>query len=119
MDEAVSMLGELALRFLLGGAIVSLFAIVAEMFEPKTFAGIFGAAPSVALATLALAFAKHGAAYASTEGRSMVLGAVALLAYSAACVGLTKSKRVAVWLGAIAAWSVWFAIAFVALGLLS
>jgi hypothetical protein len=119
------MLAELGLRFLLGGAIVSLFAIVAEMFEPKTFAGIFGAAPSVAIATLALAFAKHGAAYGATEGRSMVIGAFALLAYSAACVGLTERKRVPVSLAAVTAWTVWFAIAFgswrafVALGVLS
>jgi hypothetical protein len=40
-------------------------------------AGIFGAARSVALTTLGLAFFTDGAAFASIEGRSMMLGAVA------------------------------------------
>lgn len=45
---------ELLLRFLIGGSVVSLFAIAGDVFRPKSFAGLFGAAPSVALATLAL-----------------------------------------------------------------
>jgi hypothetical protein len=36
----------LLIRFVLGGLIVSAFAVVSEMFKPKTFAGLFGAAPS-------------------------------------------------------------------------
>src|SRR5437763_12534207 len=74
LERAAFMLSELAVRFLLGGAVVSAFSVVAEMWEPKTFAGIFGAAPSVALASLALAFHKHGGAYVAIEGRSMVIG---------------------------------------------
>ena len=70
------------IRFVAGGFVVSLFAIVGDLLRPKSFAGLFGAAPSVALATLMLAFWKHGRAYASTEGRSMILGAVALAVYS-------------------------------------
>jgi hypothetical protein len=106
------MLSELAVRFLLGGAIVSAFSVVAEMWEPKTFAGIFGAAPSVALASLALAFHKHGGAYVAIEGRSMVIGALGLFAYSCACVAAAKREHVPVWLGAAAAWVVWFMTAF-------
>jgi len=107
------MLAEIGLRFLLGGLIVSLFAAVGEMFEPKTFAGLFGAAPSVALATLALAFANHGAAYVTLEARSMMLGAFALFVYSSVCVVLACTKRIPVWMGAAAAWVVWFAVALV------
>src|ERR1051326_5094347 len=70
-------------RFLVGGAVVSLFAIIGDLLRPKSFAGIFGAAPSVALATLGLTVATHGGAYAALEGRSMMVGAVALLVYSA------------------------------------
>jgi Protein of unknown function (DUF3147) len=70
------------IRFLAGGAVVSLVAIVADVLRPKSFAGLFGAAPSVALATLTLAFWKHGGDYVSIEGRSMILGAVALAVYS-------------------------------------
>ena len=70
------------IRFLAGGVLVSLFAIVGDVLRPKSFAGLFGAAPSVALATLTLAFWKHGGGYVATEGRSMIIGAIALAVYS-------------------------------------
>ena len=41
-------------RFFIGGTIVSFFAVLAEMFRPISSAGLFGAAPSIALATLAI-----------------------------------------------------------------
>ena len=105
------MLGELAIRFVLGGAIVTAFAVVAEVFEPKTFAGMFGAAPSVALASLALAYAQHGGDYAATEARSMLVGALAFGLYAAACVAAVRQPRLPVWLGAAAAWAAWAAVA--------
>ena len=76
------MLTDLLLRFLIGGLVVSVFALIGDLFKPKSFAGLFSAAPSVALASLALAIANHGPAYAATEGRSMMVGAVAFFAYS-------------------------------------
>ena len=42
-------------RFLIGGLAVSVFALLGDMLRPKTFAGLFGAAPFVALATLGIA----------------------------------------------------------------
>ena len=42
---------QLLLRFLIGGAVVSSFALLGDIVRPKSFAGIFGGAPSVALAT--------------------------------------------------------------------
>ncbi len=74
-------MGELVVRFLVGGAVVSFFALVGDLFKPKSFAGLFAAAPSVALATLALTITRHGSAYAAAEARSMILGAVAFLIY--------------------------------------
>lgn len=44
----------LLIRFLVGGAIVTVFSLVGEVIGPKSLAGVFGAAPSVALATLPL-----------------------------------------------------------------
>jgi Protein of unknown function (DUF3147) len=76
------MLTDLLLRFFIGGLVVSVFALVGDLFKPKSFAGLFSAAPSVALATLGLTIATHGPAYAATEGRSMMVGAVAFFAYS-------------------------------------
>ncbi len=79
------MLGELIIRFVLGGLIVSIFAIIGEVFKPKTFAGIFGAAPSVALASLGLTFLTKSMQHASLDGRSMLCGGIALACWSSAC----------------------------------
>jgi hypothetical protein len=75
-------LSELVIRFIIGGAVVCAFALIGDVLQPKSFAGIFGAAPSVALATLGLTFAKHGGSYVSIEGSAMIAGAVGLFAYS-------------------------------------
>ncbi|HEY2386548.1 MAG TPA: DUF3147 family protein [Candidatus Binatia bacterium] len=105
---------ELALRFLAGGVIVSLFAVCGEVLKPKTFAGVFGSAPSVALATLGLTFATHDQAYVATECRAMIVGSVALIAYCATCVALLRSGlHTPVWRIAAMTWSVWFATSFV------
>lgn len=74
---------ELLIRFAIGGMVVSLFAIMGDVLRPKSFAGLFGAAPSVALATLTLTIAHDGKAYAATEARSMMLGAAAFVVYAA------------------------------------
>ena len=48
---------QILIRFLVGGAMVSVFALIGDVLKPKSFAGLFGAAPSVALATLGLTVA--------------------------------------------------------------
>ena len=73
---------EFVYRFVIGGLIVSLFALIGDIMRPRSFAGLFGAAPSVALATLALTIVADGKWYAATEARSMVIGAVALCLYA-------------------------------------
>src|SRR5580700_1059163 len=67
---------ELIFRFLTGGVMVSAFAFLGDIFRPKSFAGLFGAAPSIALATLALTILTDGKEYAAVEARSMVGGAI-------------------------------------------
>jgi len=74
------------IRFVVGGTIVSVFSLLGDLLRPKGFAGLFAAAPSVALATLGLAAFTQGADYARIEARSMVVGAVALLVYAVGCV---------------------------------
>src|ERR1700692_2260769 len=78
-------MSQILVRFLVGGAVVSVFAIIGDLLKPKSFAGLFGAAPSVALATLGLTIATEGSRYAALEARSMIAGAIAFLAY-ACCV---------------------------------
>ena len=77
------MWGESLLRFALGGLVVSAFAVLGEVLKPKSFAGILGAAPSVAVVVLGLAVAQHGPAYGVSEARSMAVGSAALAVYSA------------------------------------
>jgi hypothetical protein len=45
---------ETILRVIIGGTVVSTFALLGDVLKPRSFAGLFGAAPSVALATLAV-----------------------------------------------------------------
>jgi hypothetical protein len=54
---------EYVIRFLAGGVVVSAFATLGDLLRPKSFAGLFGAAPSVALTTLGIALYQHGADY--------------------------------------------------------
>jgi len=100
-----------ALRFLIGGTIVSLFSVVADILRPKSFAGLFGAAPSVALATLALAFASHDRGYVAIEARSMMLGAAALAAYSFTVCQLLMRFNWSALRSTLAALAVWLVIA--------
>jgi hypothetical protein len=73
---------QLLIRFLIGGIVVSAFAIIGDLVQPKSFAGLFGAAPSVALASLGLTVAVSGVTYAGIEARSMIAGAMAFFAYA-------------------------------------
>jgi hypothetical protein len=73
---------EFIIRFLVGGVVVSFFAMIGGALKPKSFAGVFSAAPSVALATITLTVLKKGTQYAAIEAQSMLLGAAAFLIYA-------------------------------------
>ncbi|MFY9948943.1 MAG: DUF3147 family protein [Candidatus Sulfotelmatobacter sp.] len=74
---------DILFRIIVGGSVVCIFALIGELLKPKSFAGLFGAAPSVSLATLTLTVMKEGKAYASIEARSMILGSIAFIIYAA------------------------------------
>jgi Protein of unknown function (DUF3147) len=84
---------EYIVRFLVGGAVVSAFAMLGDLLRPKSFAGLFGAAPSVALATLGIAVYRHGAGYAATQSHSMIVGAIALGVYAVVVCQLLMRAR--------------------------
>ena len=103
---------QLVIRFLVGGLVVSTFAIIGDVLKPKSFAGLFGAAPSVALATLSLTVAKEGASYAATEARSMMAGAIAFFIYASIVSWIMmRFKSKALWV-TICSMSVWLGVAF-------
>jgi uncharacterized membrane protein (GlpM family) len=104
-------------RLMAGGLLVSVFAALGSIFKPKSFGGLFGAAPSVALATLALTISTEGVSYAATEAHSMMAGAAAFLVYACSVTFLmfrfkpsavfVTSALLLVWLAtAIGIWSV-------------
>jgi hypothetical protein len=103
---------QLLYRFLVGGLIVSLFAALADVLKPKSFAGLFGAAPSVGLATLALTVVTDGKSYASTEARSMAAAAMAFLAYACVTSRLMMRFRWRALRASVSALALWFAISF-------
>jgi hypothetical protein len=98
-------------RFLVGGAIVSLFACLGDVLKPKSFAGLFGAAPSVALATLGLTVFADGKAYTALESRSMVVGAASFFLYSSLCTWLMLRKKIDAAPATIGSLIVWLAAA--------
>jgi hypothetical protein len=109
---------ELLVRFMIGGVAVSFFSVLGDVFKPKSFAGLFGAAPSVALATLGLTILKEGGQYASTEATSMIAGSVAFFIYSSVVSWILMHQTVSalrvstVWLllwgaAAFGFWNVW------------
>ncbi len=103
---------DLILRFFLGGLIVSAFAIIGDIFRPRSFSGIFGAAPTVALATLGITFVMDGPTYVATEGRSMLFGAAAFFVYSLLTRFMLLKWRWPSLLAAGTAYLSWFAVAF-------
>jgi hypothetical protein len=103
---------EYIVRFLVGGVAVSAFSMLGDILRPKSFAGLFGAAPSVALATLGIAVYRSGAGYAAQQIWAMTAGAIALAVYSVfVCQLLIRA-----WLRAVAATFlslvVWLVVAF-------
>src|ERR1039458_10273780 len=107
---------ELIFRFLTGGTLVSVFALIGDILHPKSFAGLFGAAPSIALASLALTIATEGKDYAAVEARSMIAGAIAFFLYASIVSKVMMRYKppalaatlalMPVWLGA--AYGLWF-----------
>jgi hypothetical protein len=103
-------------EIVVGGAVVSFFAILGDVLKPKSFAGLLGAAPSVALATLSLTLLNDGKLFAQIESRSMVFGGVAffMCAWIVSCLLLRKklpalavtASSMVLWIGA--AFGFWF-----------
>lgn len=105
-------MSEYIIRFIAGGLIVSAFATLSDVLRPKSFAGLLGAAPSVALATLAVAIVEHGGDYAAAESWTMIYGAAALACYSLAVCQLLMRSRISALPATIVSFAAWVAVAF-------
>lgn len=85
------------LKGLAGGTLVVMFALLSEMLEPKRFAGLFSAAPAVAIAGLALTLLSKGAHDARENSIGMLAGCAGMLCCALAAVPLLR------WTGPVSA----------------
>lgn len=102
----------LAAKGLAGGTLVVAFSLVSEGLQPKRFAGLFSAAPAVAIAGLAIVLLDKGPHEAHRNVLGMLAGTAGMVAYAAVAVALLKRRKA----GAAAAMSLgaWVAVAAVA-----
>jgi hypothetical protein len=90
-----------------GGSLVVVFALVGTALEPKRLAGIFSAAPSIALAGLIVTVVAAGDRQASHAALGMVFGAAGFVAFSVSARPLLSRLSAAVAsLLACCAWTV-------------
>jgi hypothetical protein len=107
-----SKMTEYVVRFLVGGIVVSAFAMLGDILRPKSFAGLLGAAPSVALATLGIAVYQHGAGYAALQTHTMIAGAIALGVYGVVVCHLLVRTPLRAALATMASLVIWAIVAF-------
>jgi uncharacterized membrane protein (GlpM family) len=83
----------LAIKGLAGGALVVAFALACQGLSPKRFAGLFSAAPAVALAGLVVVALDKGPHTAHENAVGMLAGAAGMVAYAAAAVPLLRRMK--------------------------
>jgi uncharacterized membrane protein (GlpM family) len=101
---------EFVVRFLVGGTVVSGVALLGDLLRPKSFAGLFSAAPSVALVTLAMAFHSEDPEYVRAQAQAMLFGSIALAAYALLVCWLLMRRRWSAGASSTAALFAWLGI---------
>jgi hypothetical protein len=99
----------IAVKALIGGTAVVAFAALGEFLRPRGLAGMFAAAPSVAVAGLAVTSVATGSGSAAGQATAMVAGAAALTVFC--LVGIESVRRFGALRGSVAAMVPWFAVA--------
>jgi len=99
----------IGLKALLGGFAVVGFSLIGQAGHPKRFAGLFSAAPSVALASLAMTVVAKGADATLPYAQGMLIGSAGMVAYC--LVSLVLINRLHALVGSSLAWLAWLAVA--------
>jgi uncharacterized membrane protein (GlpM family) len=99
----------LAVKGVAGGALVSGFALLSQGLSPKRFAGLFSAAPAVALAGLTVVLIDKGVHDARQNTIAMIAGGMGMIAYAAVAVPLLR--RMSAGRAALTALLAWFLVA--------
>jgi uncharacterized membrane protein (GlpM family) len=106
----------LAIKGLAGGTLVVAFALLSQGLEPKRFAGLFSAAPAVALAGLTVTLLDKSAHDAHQSAAGMIAGGAGMAVYAAAIIPLLRRTRPAsASIAAVGVWTVTAAIVAVPL----
>jgi hypothetical protein len=105
----MSAIAYIAIKALAGGLLVVAFSLVGEVLQPKRFAGVFSAAPAIALASLLLTAYLKGATMATPQAAGMLVGSVGMIVYC--FFSLFAVDRFKAMVGSIGAWVTWFAVA--------
>ncbi len=98
-----------AVKAVVGGLMVVAFSLVGQVLKPKRFAGVFAAAPAVALASLLLTSLVKGPSMAIPQTVGMIIGSAAMIVYCAITLFAVDRFHAAV--GSLVAWLAWFAVA--------
>jgi uncharacterized membrane protein (GlpM family) len=80
----------LAVKALAGGLLVAAFALLSQALSPKRFAGLFSAAPAVAIAGLSLMVLDKGPHEAHENAVGMIAGSAGMAGYAFACIPLLR-----------------------------
>lgn len=99
----------IGIKALAAGLLVITFSLLGAVLNPKRFAGLFSAAPAVALASLLLTSVVKGPSSAIPQTTGMIMGSLAMIVYCA--ITLFTVDRFRALLGSVAAWLAWFAVA--------
>lgn len=93
------------LKGLAGGSLVLVLALLSEALTPKRFAGVFSAAPAVALASLTIVLLDKGTHDAHQEAVGMLAGSGGMILYALAVIPLLRRMRASgAAAGALVAW---------------
>lgn len=99
----------IGIKALAGGVFVVAFSLIGEMAAPKRFAGLFSAAPSIALSSLLVVVLVKGSAEAQRASTGMIVGAIAFVL---ACgVGVTLIRRFRALRGSLLMCGAWLLLA--------
>ncbi len=66
------------------------FALLSQSLRPKRFAGLFSAAPAVAIASLSVTLLDKSAHDAHQSAVGMIAGAAGMIAYATVCIPLLR-----------------------------
>jgi hypothetical protein len=104
----VSQILIVVVKGLVGGAFVVVFSLLGEVIRPRGLAGITSAAPSVAIASLAVTLMVTGVSAATDLSLGMIAGAAALVVWC--LIGIEAVKRLGALKGSVVTSIVWCVI---------